>query len=58
MKTKKEIKAEIQEIDDSLGLLRENWLVCSEKNKTKYMRLINRLLDERLICMSERDAKV
>lgn len=53
----KQMKKEIKEIDDSLSLLRDNWMVCSEKNKSKYMKLIDRLLDERLLCMAQRDGK-
>lgn len=56
-KTLTEVNKEIKEIDDALGLLRENWLVCSEKNKSKYMKLIDRMLDERLLCMAKRDGK-
>lgn len=54
-KALKDVNKEIKEIDDALSLLRENWLVCSEKNKRKYMKLIDKMLDERLICMSKRD---
>jgi hypothetical protein len=50
-------KKDIVEIDGTLGLLRENWMVCSEKNKSKYMGLIDRMLDERLLCMATRDGK-
>lgn len=58
--TKKQIakaKKDIAEIDESLSLLRDNWLVCSEQNKVKYQKLIDRMLDERLLCMAARDGK-
>ena len=51
-------KKEIVEIDESLSLLRDNWLVCSEHNKVKYQKLIDRMLDERLLCMAARDGKI
>jgi hypothetical protein len=57
-KVVKQAKKDIEEIDESLSLLRDNWLVCSEKNKVKYQKLIDRMLDERLICMAARDGKV
>jgi hypothetical protein len=56
-KALKEVNKEIREIDDSISLIRTNWLTCSEKNKSKYMKLIDRMLDERLICMAKRDGK-
>lgn len=56
-KALKEVKLKIQEIDESLSLLRTNWLACAPKNKEKYERLINKTLDERLVCMAKRDGK-
>lgn len=59
--SKKQLKAvnkDIAEIDDSLSLLRDNWMACSDHNKAKYQKLIDRMLDERLLCMAVRDGKV
>ena len=56
--TKKTAIKEIKELDDSIDLLRDNWMNCSEKNKPRCMNVIDRLLDERLILMAERDKKV
>lgn len=48
---------EISEIDETLSLLRDNWLICDEHNKLKYQKLIDRALDDRLLCMATRDGK-
>lgn len=55
--TRKEAMQEIKEIDEGLSLLREGWLSAKESNKLKHLKLINKMLDERLICMAKRDGK-
>jgi hypothetical protein len=49
--------AEIKEIDDTLNLLRENWLTAKELNRIKYMKLIDKSLDERLVAMAKIDTQ-
>lgn len=51
----KRAKKDILELDDSHGLLRENWLAATEVKKAKYMKLIDKMLDERLLLMAARD---
>jgi hypothetical protein len=56
-KSQRQAIKDIEKLDDSLDLLRENMAVCSEKNKPRYMGLIDKVLDERLDLMSIRDGK-
>jgi hypothetical protein len=56
MTSKAAIK-EIKEKDEELSLLRDGWLNADAKNKSKYMRMINKHLDERFVLMKIRDDK-
>jgi len=53
--TKRDAIKGIKEKDEELSLLREGWLSANEKNKSKYMRMIDKHLDERLDLMKVRD---
>jgi hypothetical protein len=53
----KAVKQEIQELDDLLNLLRENWMTAKPINKERYMKLIDKVLDERFSIMLKRDGK-
>lgn len=55
---KREAVKAIKEKDEELGLLREGWMKAGEKNKAKYMRMIDKHLDERSDLMKIRDGKV
>ena len=56
-RAQKKANKEIAELDDSLKLMSEHLKTCSEKDTKRYMVIVNRLLDERLICMEARDKK-
>lgn len=47
----------IQHIDSQLALLRESYMEARGTKRDKWMDLINKALDERLIHMKERDAR-
>jgi len=55
---RKEVIGQIKELDESLGLLRENWMSAKGPNVEKYMKMIDKLLDERFTYMQKRDGKV
>lgn len=54
MNAKQAVKS-IREKDAELSLLREGWMNAKNISKVRYMRMINKHLDERLILMKTRD---
>jgi hypothetical protein len=55
---KREAVKAIKEKDEELGLLREGWMKAGEKKKARYMRMIDKGLDERSELMKIRDGKI
>lgn len=45
----------IKELDEELSLLRESWISSNEPKKSKYMKMLDKALDERLELMKLRD---
>lgn len=53
--TKTAVIKEIKEKDAELNLLHEGWTKATGKNKTRFMRMIEKALDERKVLMDIRD---
>lgn len=49
------ITEQIEQIDEKLSLLRESWQDAKLDKKTRWMKMINEALDERLVLMEKRD---
>lgn len=55
--TKKAAREGINETDEALSILHEPFINATDVKKLKIMKMINKLLDERLVFMKARDAK-
>lgn len=53
---KNEYTALIKHHDNTLSLLRKNWMAAKGKEKGEYMKLLNESLDERNRLMELRDS--
>lgn len=49
------ITEQIEQIDEKLSLLRESWQDAKLDKRTRWMKMINEALDERLVLMEKRD---
>lgn len=47
----------IAETDETLSLLRKSWMDAAPEDKSKWLALIDKSLDERLALMARRDRK-
>lgn len=47
----------IEEHDETLSLLRKSWMDAAPADKAKWLRMIDKALDERLDLMARRDRK-
>ena len=48
---------QIEDTDKNIALLREKWIEEQPDKKARWMTMINKLLDERIELMAERDKK-